>query len=100
MTTADSRIFSRFPFGFMMPYFLRAELKRNSTFGPFRGVLRRLAHFSAVQIGTVLQVARMRGHHHIGHAEEMPSNNRGNLKAIEVLPLHLGQNPLQRALHL
>jgi hypothetical protein len=42
----------------------------------------------------------MSGHGHIGHAEEMSDNDRGNLKAIEVLLLHLGQNPLQRALYL
>jgi CRP/FNR family cyclic AMP-dependent transcriptional regulator len=73
-------------------------LTRNSTVGPFRAFLRRLACFSAVQIAAALHVARMRGHSHIGHAEEMSGNDRGNLKAIEVLRSHLGQNPLQRAL--
>jgi hypothetical protein len=35
----------------------------------------------------------MGGHNHVGHAEEMSSNDRGNLKGIEVLLLHLGQKP-------
>jgi hypothetical protein len=58
-------------------------------------MLERLPCFSAVQIAAVLHVARMRGHSHIGHTEEMPGNDRSHLKAIEVLPLHLGQNRLK-----
>src|SRR5579871_1220164 len=107
MTTADSRILSRFPFEFIMACSLRvpamkprSSLAGNSTIGPFRSVLRGLAYFSAVQIGAVLEVPRMRGHGHIGHPKKTSSNDRGNLEAIKVLVLHLGQNPLQRALYL
>ena len=72
----------------------------NSTFGPFRIILRRLARSSAVQVAASLDVAGMRGDSHVGYTEEMSGNDRGNLKAIEMLLLHLGQNPLQRALYL
>ncbi len=75
-------------------------LTRDSTSGPFRVVLGRLACFRAVQIAAVLQMARMRGHGYIGHTEEMPGDQFSHLKTVEVLKLHFGQNPPQRALDL
>ena len=41
----------------------------------------------------------MRGNGHVGHAEETPGSDFGDLKAIEVLQIHLRQDPLQRALY-
>jgi len=58
MTSADSRILSRFRSD---SQWLASEgagrVTRSSTIGPFRGVLRRLAYISAVQSRTVLRVA-------------------------------------------
>lgn len=59
-----------------------------SASGPVRVLLGRLACFSAVQMATMLNMARVRGHGYVRHSEEMPGNDRGNLKTVEVLLLY------------
>lgn len=57
--------------------------------GPFRVLLERLTRFSAVQIAAMLHMAGVRGHGDIRYAEEMPVNDCGYLKTVEVLLLYL-----------
>src|SRR5579864_2803740 len=45
-------------------------------------------------------MSRMRGNGHVGDAEETTGSNFSDLKTIEVLQLHLCQDPFQRALYL
>ena len=61
-------------------------------------MLERLPFLGALQVATLLQMTRMRVNGHVRYAEEMPADDRGDLKTIEVLPVHFGQDPLQCAL--
>src|SRR5205823_10647322 len=49
----------------------------------------RLARERGIQAATLLHMARMRGHGHVRHSEEMPGHDCGNLKTVEVLLLYL-----------
>lgn len=69
-----------------------------SASSPFRIMLERSPFLGALQVATLLQMTRMRVNGHVRYAEEMPADDRGDLKTIEVLPVHFGQDPLQCAL--
>jgi hypothetical protein len=59
-----------------------------STSCPRGVVLRRPPRFGALQMAALLQMPRMRGNGHKGHAEETPGNDFSNLKTVEVLLLY------------
>ena len=63
-------------------------------------MLKRSPFLGALQVATLLQMTRMRGNGHVRYAEEMPGNDGGDLKTIEMLPVHFGQDPLQRGAYL